>query len=72
MPVTAEDLCAFLLDLDAPDRLERPLLLDQESLRVGVARLVDALGEITGGRCVVEALPEDHEHYGTITVPTPE
>ena len=69
MPVTAEDLCAFLLDLDAPDRLERPLLLSREASRVGVTLLAAALEEFSGRRCDVELLPG--EHLGTITVPVP-
>jgi hypothetical protein len=64
--ITAEDLCAFLLDLDAPDRLERPLLMDPGAVEAGVARLSEALGAAFGHRCAVERLPE---HYGSITVP---
>ncbi|MGM1062800.1 hypothetical protein [Saccharothrix sp. Mg75] len=69
MPVTAEDLCAFLLDLDAPDRLARPLLLDPGVVRAGVERLSGALGAAFGRRCAVEHLPEGGEHRGSITVP---
>ncbi|ONI88074.1 hypothetical protein ALI22I_20250 [Saccharothrix sp. ALI-22-I] len=69
MPVTAEDLCAFLLDLDAPDRLARPLLLDPGVVWAGVAQLSEALGAAFGRRCAVERLPEGGEHHGSITVP---
>ncbi|MEO6090035.1 MAG: hypothetical protein ABIQ18_43700 [Umezawaea sp.] len=69
MSVTAEDLCAFLLDLDAPDRLDRPLLLAPDVVSAAVTRLSEALGAAFGVRCVVERLPEGHEHHGSVTVP---
>nr|WP_042197573.1 hypothetical protein [Kibdelosporangium sp. MJ126-NF4]CEL23052.1 hypothetical protein [Kibdelosporangium sp. MJ126-NF4]CTQ90190.1 hypothetical protein [Kibdelosporangium sp. MJ126-NF4] len=69
MSVTAEDLCAFLLDLDAPDRLERPHLLDAGAVSAGVARLSEALGAAFGRSCGVERLPEGKEHFGSVTVP---
>ncbi|MBW4721358.1 hypothetical protein [Saccharothrix obliqua] len=69
MPVTVEDLCAFLVDLDAPDRLERPRLLDPAVAWAGVARLAEALGAEFGCRCVVDRLPEGGEHHGVVTVP---
>lgn len=69
MPVTAEDLCAFLLDLDAPDRIARPLLVDPGVVWAAVAQLSEALGAAFGCRCAVERLPEGGEHHGIITVP---
>lgn len=66
MSVTAEDLCAFLLDLDAPDRLDRPLLLAPAVVSAAVTRLSEALGAAFGHRCAVERLPEGHEHHHNI------
>ena len=67
--ITAGELCSFLIDLDAFDRVGRPVAVEPEEMSVAIGRLVGGLDEAWGRPCAVDRRPPGSEFAGSVTVP---